>query len=733
MSFSTAATLLDTCEAFGTDTPTKAAGCRFIGQSEPGVSAAVNRALVALAENDEYLVANMTHKSWVVCDVAGAASGNDQDCDYAGATAIQDALDALGDNTMLFVRSGTYTLFEQGSSNELDITQDHVRIVGVGHGVVFEIGTGDNLECTGDNIAIENVSFDWVGGTSVVRALGSYFRMSDCDLNLVYLFLGGDNLTVERTHITNDSYCLRIDGSWIEVTNCHFEGTRTATGIGEPVVGIYDSHHVTVKDCKVVPTSPTTATQVGLSVIDLTYDITFLNCHFQGGLNPAFTYGSDHATNLTSASFIGCTFQNTPAKATELEYGPVMPNTVNTFQLVQLSFSDCRIETLGSTWYAGPFCQLIAEEPLEVGYEHQKVASYITLNNVWFEDHWAKGYDGTDDPPADASGASVVSVLNLYGVSGRAVTFEREPDYNTQNCASWLDMKRCTLADLRVNYDVGTEPCDSNVSVDDEKGLIFVGPRCSIRELRVTGDLGKGSGISEAWIRPLLTIKASISRQATALVDGFIIEQTEISSGDPNPTDWEFDTTTGPIFIEYGELRRFHWETFAGTDRRNNLSSNSTRQLVKMSDGGRLLDSAIRHNDDGNLLSRFIALEGTNILVQGNTFVAGDPASGTFGLSRFIDEAAASSRVKILGNDLSATTSIPSQHYIEVDNTGIHKVVSNNTLSGSDGASTDFIDFGSGGSDDENICVGNTVVNVGAGTADVNPGTVIGYSTNLFG
>ena len=114
--YKNAATLLDTCDAYTTDTPGKAADCRFVGQTEPGTSAVVNRANLALATNmdnlklpldTEIAIAQVAAfvlalpSNQIVVDMTGGAAGDINytgelylgNADYVGAT--QDDYDTL--------------------------------------------------------------------------------------------------------------------------------------------------------------------------------------------------------------------------------------------------------------------------------------------------------------------------------------------------------------------------------------------------------------------------------------------------------------------------------------------------------------------------------------------------------------------------------------------------------------------------------------------------------------
>ena len=83
--YKNAATLLDTCDAYTTDTPGKAAGCRFVGQAEPGTSAVVNRANLALAENMDNLKLPLdTELALPQVAVLAAFSGNTIVVDMTG-------------------------------------------------------------------------------------------------------------------------------------------------------------------------------------------------------------------------------------------------------------------------------------------------------------------------------------------------------------------------------------------------------------------------------------------------------------------------------------------------------------------------------------------------------------------------------------------------------------------------------------------------------------------------
>lgn len=679
--------------------------------------------------------AEMTYKSWKVCAVDTSAGP----ADFVGASAIQDALDAVGNDSVLFVRAGTYDLAAVGGG-ALTISQSRVRIIGEGadslitNGVLLRLGAGESLTISGSGVEFENVGITYTsGGGSNVRVESSDFRMSGCVLNFVYLYLvpGADRAFVEKTKVENNVYGMNIAADYGFFVGCEIIMAGTGGSKGNPGLQIANSQFVSFVNCRIRRESTVDCSQVALELLHGNKEITFTNCEFASAQFPSLLYGGASVDVPTSARFVGCRFSNRPLNSSGYGYGPVIPRVVNVGQCVRLEFSSCRFETISTAWYPGPFVQLLSRHPHDQeAWTTDPGESLITLSNCYFKDNYCQGYTGTTDPPGDASGASVLPILQLNGVTGQGLIFERACPYDVL-CSPWVDTERTNIADLRVVYKITERPCDTNIATPNG-GLIRIGERSKIQKLRLTGNMGHGSELANGeWQRPVLNLfSGGVVTQGETEVDDFRIEQETNTDIDPYPVNWEFAATTTVVRVSYAMLRRFRWNTSTSTHRNSLSDAVATVSLVRLDDYGILKEARLGHSDNGKLLTYLVELSGVGSEVRDSYLTVSQPLS--VNMTAVIAELASSSYLKILGNVVNCTSNLPTSNIvIDVSNSGADKMVSNNSIYVISGLTANLIDFGGSAGDDDNVCVGN-IVHSSSGTPDIRPNTIVGYSTNLI-
>jgi len=687
--------------------------------------------------------AEMTHKSWWVCAV-DTSSGP---ADFVGTTAVQDALAAVGDNSVLFVRAGSYDLAVAGGGAQLDITQSRVHIIGEGAdagGTEFVVASTEHLYVTGSRVTIEGVQVTFTSGGSYVRVEGNDFHLKNSYLYYVYLFIvpGADRARIEDVKIDTNIYGIRLAADFCYVSQCNItmNGDSPATK-GNPGLYVATCSYARFEDVQVLR-SGTTCDQVALELNIDARDASFVNCDFVSGVYPAMVYGQYQGTppysppnTPISAHFENCLFSNYAYDPPDGDgFGPVMPANQGIPQFVRFSFTHCRFKTDSSAWYPGPFVELLARHPHDKeGWTTQTGEAGITLNNCYFYDNWCKGYDGTVDPPGDASGATPCSVLSFDGVTGQGVIFERHPDYDVL-CSPWVDAVRTDIVGLRVVYDVDVRPCDTNVAAADG-ALVRIGKQCRIQKLRVTGNMGHGSEIAGGeWKRPVLNLYASgVVVEGQSEVDDFRIEQKENTDVDPYPVNWEFNPGTTVVRVSTAILRRFRWDSGTSTHRNSLSDTIATQSIIRLDDYGVLEDARISHSDYGKLLTYVIELSGPGSEIRQSYISLSQPAAAAVNMTAMIAELAASSYSKVIGNRLFSYSNIPTSGVIvDVSGSGADKMVSNNNIYVISTVSSNLIDFGGSVGDDDNVCVGNIVHNGSSGVPDIRPNTVVGYNTNLI-
>lgn len=113
--------------------------------------------------------------------------------DFIGPTCLQDALTALGDGCVLFLRKGTY------ATGALEISQNRVSLYGESHfDTIIQPGSGNDFTISGDDVHIENMYFDLAAGQKleiIDTTPGTVYRPALVHVTIVQdLVLGGSGL-----------------------------------------------------------------------------------------------------------------------------------------------------------------------------------------------------------------------------------------------------------------------------------------------------------------------------------------------------------------------------------------------------------------------------------------------------------------------------------------------------------------------------------------------------------
>lgn len=144
------------------------------------------------------LAGEASAKNVTVCSVTGPA-------DFTGASAITDALTALGSDTVLYVRSGSYTF-----SANLDISADNVTIIGESNdgtnGVDFDFSGGAyDLTLSGNYVELKNIYLDFTtSGGEGVNLSGDYCKLENCIVHNGLLTVTGDAHEIVNTEVTTN-------------------------------------------------------------------------------------------------------------------------------------------------------------------------------------------------------------------------------------------------------------------------------------------------------------------------------------------------------------------------------------------------------------------------------------------------------------------------------------------------------------------------------------------------
>lgn len=754
MTFRTAAILQDTCAAHAGDTPTKNVGCRFVGQSEEATSSIVNRASLALAENDEHLLANMQHKAMLVCDATPATV----EADYAGPTALQDALTAVTDDVLIFLRPGTYVLPAGASYTVAGV---NVSIYGAGSddsiaGSVVEVPNGFDFIVTGDRFTLEGVR---VKGTAPTDGMDVHFnncrgaRVQDCvfedmalicdaqDSHFSNIVCGGRQRAI---HVgTNTERCV--------IQNVEFAESAGVIGAGVPLIKIDGADELEMSNIDYISgvahqigliIGPTACRGVridGMSMVTGDADafrfdgatdhtnIDVTNSSFDCDDGVAWSIVA--ATSLKRASFRNCEFRaertlfDSNADASGQKY-------------LDLAFDHCSFVNMASSWHPYRIGRMLAIRGWGADF-----TGACTMDDCYIFDVWAQG-DTAAGIPGVGVGGTALNLVDLEAVDGRNLVMYRGGIAFGVEDGTWIRFTDSRFDGVDVQLGVGAFSSGTylyNAGVPGD-GLISVLAASCVKNLRV------GQVMEGAWHKPVLYVlggghgAALDTPEVTsqrAVVDGFTI--VNIGSA-----DWQIVALDyAPLWAKLdgnATLRRFVWQR-GNRMADYNAAAGVTQVLVKLENAANIfedfqiaIDTTNATAHDGGSFESLIKLESglQNIVRNGKVYILPDEVND---LPKHVVEQFAgdcceiSNIIMVYDGNLTAVGQRP----IEVWADHFHRVNGNVVnVTGQAAAAGHVLIFFSAGLPAYCTVLGNCLnAMAGGSTPDITAG-VIGYALNVM-
>jgi hypothetical protein len=464
MAHVTKATLLGSNPVHAGDSPGGGANSKFMSHGEGAEAQYFNRAFAALADNIDNILAIGNFKSMVVCDASGDDTGDDQDCDYSGATALQDAITAASNGTIIFVRAGTYSGPTGAAWN---ITQDDLTIVGEGGrgtspAVRIQIDSGYTIDFQGDGVHIESVQFeaDTPATSMDVIFSGTNVSMKRCTIDTHRLYTNAENVSIEDVTISPYDSGLLIGSASL---NCHIKNV-VITAPTAPLSTDYSVSIANTSDKTVlenVYALYNTTDMYGLRIGDGAYGFTLKNCYFHiqdgkalytvGGFEEGRFENCDFRCAdgtcfeingiIHRASFDNCYFTSNQrvldTGATALDLG--------------FTFENCQLKNTASAWHSyQPIRVMGARNPEEssTGY-----APYF--KNCVFFDRYSKGADIANAPGTTGTPSSTFPVFQLEGCRAENITFDRTGISWVIFDGEWISLHACIIDGLKVIMGTG--------------------------------------------------------------------------------------------------------------------------------------------------------------------------------------------------------------------------------------------------------------------------------------
>lgn len=472
--------------------------------------------------------AEVTRKSWFVCDDATP----EEVADFASATAIQDAIDNLGENTTLYVRAGSYDIHAAGASGtDLSIGVNNLTIIGEGAGTVFNLAATRRLLISSCNhIHIENVAFNPAGTGADCFITDCYnVYMKNCSFTNMKFSISdvtSKRMVFENCTFGGSDMALNILDyvSQVKFINCTFiDGTDDAA---EPIVKVKQSSKISFDNCSIRNTAGSSA-QVSLLLEDVK-EIAFNSCEIIARDGPVILYGEDPSpVSWVSASFIGCEITG---------YGTLIRGASLTapFQYAKLHFENCRFANLSTTAVDKILIDLKCHTSHTTSSSAELRSSMI---NCHIYDSYNMGREG---------GTTNYPVIDFRGVYAKGLSWDHRGSTNFYQNGPRLRIAWSTV----IGLDIELEPSPTIVSTSPDNGMIDVREGGRLKDLEVRWPTG-------VWQYPLLYIAGDMTSDPE---DPHYaeVEDVTISVLDDPAKKWglHFSKTTDGVIATMGSCSR---------------------------------------------------------------------------------------------------------------------------------------------------------------------------------
>lgn len=332
-------------------------------------------------------------QSVIVVDPNAASS---RPADYKGPTALQDALDACGDNKTLFLRAGNYTVHMAGNpAAPLSVTNNWVTIIGEGRGpilgVVLTLPAGLDLNVSGTGVKFENVRVESSDADRRVYWTDDDGGMDRCVLTDLVLELNGvQNATFSNMTLGGDLTALYIRGG---TSNCIFDNLECLEGATatQPIIKLGNdvltgASHCTFRNVTAHVTAA--RSQMACLIDQLVTDFSFYDCTFTAGTGIGVGVAAGAGPNLI---FDNCHFESDTGQAFSSYAG-----------MEGGAFRNCTFTCLTSfTAIAG--APVGGDSFVIINFGYSDVARFGTMENCYFDLH---DVAAANDPDVQIAGVT---------------------------------------------------------------------------------------------------------------------------------------------------------------------------------------------------------------------------------------------------------------------------------------------------------------------------------------
>lgn len=488
-------------------------------------SAAANNNHVTLAEGA--VVRSVKFKSLKVF------LNNDVTIENALAGGFWGCLEAPDNTTNVRVSNLLYSAADHAADQFFDIRQGCRNLVFEN---VYPLTPGSNLSSTGEPL----VSFGGSTKSENVRFSGCYFEGAGCTIlspsnNLLYATF--ENCTFRNNSTSYPTVSLSSTTD-VVLDNCYIVQDASTSSLGNEPLFISGSR-ISIRDCTIVTNATRQAVETGSLLYSSFENCSFTNdsetyaafevngtceyvtisgCLFRqsssvsSGTNPCFLASGP----LNFSSITGCYFNSSSNYAFKYEStGGADGLTIDAcefqakstvFSMIETltdniaSIKNCIIRNTATAWYNEQFVVIKSRVASEYVSGLNRASSGISIENLHLEDEWCLGHDSTSNPPTTTGGTGGFPVVDLYGVSGSNLSFDREDlDYNVEN-GVWLSMENCRIDNVAVHVD-GTAPMTPHTYTAGtvSNGIIEVKGVSHIRGLRFGSRLVDEVSRSVIW------------------------------------------------------------------------------------------------------------------------------------------------------------------------------------------------------------------------------------------
>lgn len=305
------------------------------------------------------------------------------------------------------------------------------------------------------------------------------------------IFCTNSNWVIMRNcEVTNNSDRQAMEVSSLDnsrIENCDFTTSSANYAAVEFASG--SSRRNTIANCEFRQSSSTSAGTNPCLLLTGSLDRSKIDgCYFYSNSDYAFKA----STGLDGLSINDCYFDS---NKTVFDLGASLNDNL-------VSIRNCIMKNTATAWYNERFIRIKSYTASEYPLTVNRPSSGVYIENLHLEDEWCLGHDSPSSPPTITDGTAGFPVVDLMGVSGSNLSFDREDlDYNVENGA-WLSMENCCIDSVAVHVDEAAPMTPHTYTAGTvSDGIIEVKGVSVIRGLRygvkLTGEVSR----SVVWVQ----------------------------------------------------------------------------------------------------------------------------------------------------------------------------------------------------------------------------------------